>query len=124
MGRGSGDDCGEGKKSHVQYLSSRVDNLCCKLLVLIANHLAKSIFNGGIVAVDKVAVDELHRQTRLACSCLSVVLVRVALHVKLARRDAQQGSRLTDGPTADNGHLSLLRGRHLAAGFLRRSSGS
>jgi len=77
----------------VFILASRIDDLSRIVLVLVLDHLAESILDGRVVAVDKVPVDELHRQTRLA-----------------------------DGSAADNGHLSLLgRGRHLAAGFGRRS---
>jgi len=50
------------------YLPSGIDKLRCKLLVLVTNDLAERVLDGGIVAVDKVAVDELNRQTRLACS--------------------------------------------------------
>lgn len=68
--------CGE--RGKVMYLPSRIDNLCCKVLVLIPDHLAESILNGWIVAVDKVAVDELHRETRLACAQLHQLLVQEA----------------------------------------------
>lgn len=54
------------KRKMGKYLSCSIDNLGCIVLVLVANNLAKSILNGRIVAVDKVAVDELYRQTRLA----------------------------------------------------------
>jgi hypothetical protein len=55
-----------GKKSS-KYLTGRIDNLRCKVLVLIPDHLAEGVLNCRIVAVDKVAVHELHRHTRLAC---------------------------------------------------------
>lgn len=58
--------CGE--KEILKYLASSIDNLRCKVLVLVTNHLAERVLNSWIVAVDKVAVDELHRQTRLACA--------------------------------------------------------
>jgi len=67
----------------VLILASGVDDLGGKLLVLVPNDLAERVLDGRVVAVDKVAVDELHRQTRLA-----------------------------DSSTADNGHLPLLGGRH------------
>jgi len=51
----------------VSYLASGVDDLGGKLLVLVPNDLAERVLDGRVVAVDKVAVDELHRQTRLAC---------------------------------------------------------
>lgn len=34
-------------------LSSRIDNLCRKILPLVVDSLVESIFDGGIVAVDK-----------------------------------------------------------------------
>jgi hypothetical protein len=58
--------CGE--KEMVKYLARGIDNLGCKVLVLISNHLAECVLDGGIVAVDKVAIDKLYRQTRLACT--------------------------------------------------------
>lgn len=57
------------------YLTSGVDNFSRKLLVLIPDHFAESILDGRVVAVDEMPVDELHRQTRLACSRFSGVLV-------------------------------------------------
>jgi hypothetical protein len=56
-----------GEKKSSKYLTGRVYNLGRKLLVLVPDHLAEGVLNGRVVAVDKVAVDELHRQTRLAC---------------------------------------------------------
>lgn len=50
------------------YLSGGIDDLGRKLLVLVADHLAEGVLDGRIVALDKVAVHELHRQTRLACA--------------------------------------------------------
>jgi hypothetical protein len=52
----------------VKYLAGGIDDLGRKVLVLISNHLAERVLDGGIVAVDKVAIDKLHRQTRLACA--------------------------------------------------------
>lgn len=60
--------CGVGRKEKLKYLSSGIDNLGGIILVLVLDHFAKSVLNGWIVAVDKVAVDELHRHTRLACA--------------------------------------------------------
>jgi hypothetical protein len=57
-----------GRKKSSKYLACGIDNLRCKVLVFIANHLAKGILYRRIIAVDKVAIDELHRQTRLACA--------------------------------------------------------
>ena len=50
------------------YLSGRVNKLRREVLVLVPNDLAERVLNGGIVAVDKVAVHELHRETGFACS--------------------------------------------------------
>ncbi len=49
------------------YLARSINDLGRKVLPLVANNFAKGVLNGGIVALDKVAVDELDRQTRLAC---------------------------------------------------------
>lgn len=51
-----------------KYLARRVDNLSRKVLILIPDDLAERVFNSRIVAVHKVPVDKLHRQTRLACA--------------------------------------------------------
>ena len=56
------------------YLSCSVYNLCRKVLVLVANDLAEGVLNGWIVAIYKVAVDELNRQTRLAYSACQTAL--------------------------------------------------
>ena len=107
-------DCGEKRKR--VYLASGIDDLGCKVLVLVANHLAECVLNSRVVAVDKVAVDKLHRETRLSCRALDQLLAR----------ETGTGCirALTHGSAADNGHLSLLGGRHRAAGFLRRTCGS
>jgi hypothetical protein len=57
-----------GRKKSSKYLTSGIDNLRRKVLVLISNHLAKCVLNSRIVAIDKVAIDELHRQTGFACA--------------------------------------------------------
>lgn len=49
------------------YLSCSVDNLCGIVLPLVPNQFAKRILDGRVVALDKVAVDELDRERRLAC---------------------------------------------------------
>lgn len=53
-------------KGNGPYLTSSVDDLRRKVLALIPDDFAKGILNGGIVALDEVAVDELDRQTRFA----------------------------------------------------------
>lgn len=99
------------------YLAGGIDDLRGKVLVLVANHLAEGVLNGRVVAVDKVAVDKLHRETRLACPCLSAT---APMACDAGTINAQT---LTHGSAADNGHLSLLGGRHCGAGFLCRACG-
>jgi hypothetical protein len=70
----------------LKYLASSVDNLRRKVLVLVANHLAERILNGWVVAVDKVAIDELHRQTRLACTVCQSDASRMLGNVHAAAR--------------------------------------
>lgn len=106
-----------GKMENVMYLPSRINQLRRKVLVLVADDFAEGVLNGGIVAVDKVAVHELHRETRFAWSHRSQLLVLLTCSGQSGRSWAS----LTDGAAADNGHLSLLGRRHLAAGFRRRS---
>ena len=61
---------GAGRKQNLTYLASSIDNLSSKVLVLPLDHLAECVLDSRIVAVDKVAVDELHRHTGLACTVL------------------------------------------------------
>lgn len=51
----------------VFILSRRVDDLHRKVLVSVADDLAECVFNGGVVGVDKVAIDVLNGQGTLAC---------------------------------------------------------
>lgn len=48
------------------YLSSCVDNLDSKILVLVLDDFGEGVLNGGVVRVDKMAVDELNSQRALA----------------------------------------------------------
>jgi len=50
----------------VTYLASSVDDLSRVVLTLEPDHLAEGVFDGGVVAFDKVAVDELYGQGALA----------------------------------------------------------
>jgi hypothetical protein len=108
-----------GRKKSSKYLSSGINDLGRKVLVLIPDHLAECILNSGIVAVDKVAVDKLHRHTRFACAGRQ----SGTSHMLSERASCEAPGRkqLTHGPAAHNGHLSLLGSRHLAAGFGRGS---
>lgn len=49
-------------KNRVFILSGRVDDFDGKVLVAILDDFAKSVFNGGVVGIDKVAVDVLDCQ--------------------------------------------------------------
>jgi hypothetical protein len=57
-----------GHRENLTYLSCSVNDLGREVLVLPLDHLAESVFDGRVVAIDKVTVDELHRHTRLACA--------------------------------------------------------
>lgn len=59
---------GAGREENLTYLASSIDNLSREVLVLPLDHFAECVLDGGIVAVDKVAVDKLHRHTGLACA--------------------------------------------------------
>ena len=48
------------------HLTGRINNLRSKLLALILDELAEGVLDGRVVALDEVAVDELHREGRLA----------------------------------------------------------
>lgn len=100
---------GKRKKWRDAYLSCGIDNLGSKFLVLIPNDLAEGIFNRGIVALDEVPVDELHRQTRLACGSLGQ---SVLLHTRRRRELDPWNS-----PTALLPTMAILR--CFGAGILR-----
>lgn len=55
------------------YLAGGVDDLSGELLTFVLDDLAESVFNRRVVALDKVAVDELDRKRRLACVVASVL---------------------------------------------------
>lgn len=110
-----------GRKEMLMYLTGRVDNLSRVVLVLPPDQLAERIFYSRIVAVDKVAIDKLHSERGLSCTvCKSWYLSHALGRARLKPKHAQ--TQLTNGPAAHNGNLSLLWcGRHVVAGFLRRS---
>ena len=89
------------------YLAGSIDNLGRVVLRLVADHFAEGVFDGGVVALDEVAVDELDGERRLACM-ESSQLGEIACGCSL------RCWRRTDRPTTDNGNLALLwRRRHL-----------
>jgi len=57
-----------GRRKACKYLASCVDDLGRKFLVLVADEFAERVLYGRVIAVHKVAVDKLHRQTRLSCA--------------------------------------------------------
>lgn len=56
--------CRRGTKA---YLSRSVDNFCREILCFVANDLAEGVFDGWVIALDEVAVDELHCERGFAC---------------------------------------------------------
>ena len=50
------------------HLAGGINNLRCKLLPLVLDHLAERVFDGRIIAFDKVPLDELDGERRFACS--------------------------------------------------------
>ena len=52
----------------VFVLSCCVDDLGCKILVLVTDDFGKGILNGRVVGVDKVTIDELNGKGALACA--------------------------------------------------------
>ena len=54
-------------EENLVYLACSVDDLRCKVLALVPDDFAERVLNGGVVALDEVAIDELDRQARLAC---------------------------------------------------------
>lgn len=49
------------------YLTSGVDHLNAKVLVLVFDDFRECVLYGGVVRVDKMTVDELHCEGALAC---------------------------------------------------------
>lgn len=66
------------RKWSSKYLASCVDDFSCKVLVLVADHLAEGVLDGRVVALDEMAVDELNRQARLAYN-MGCVYVRISV---------------------------------------------
>lgn len=86
-------------------------------MILPLDHLAESVLDGRVVAVDKVTVDELHRHTRLACANMCQLCLRRV--VAEAESSQLAYDMLTDSSTANDGHLSLLgRGGHFAGNYV------
>lgn len=69
------DDWGRGRETRerererrrIAYLACRINDLRRKFLAFVSDDFAECVLDGGIVALDEVAVDELHRHARLAC---------------------------------------------------------
>ena len=86
-------------------------------MVLPLDHLAESVFDGRVVAINKVTVDELHGHTRLACENMCQLYLRRI--VAEAESSQLAYELLTDSSTANDGHLSLLgRGGHFAGNYV------
>ena len=49
------------------HLTGRVDDVELEVLALVLDRLGERVLDGRVVAVDKVLVDKLHRERRLAC---------------------------------------------------------
>jgi hypothetical protein len=99
-----------GVENAVFILAGGVDHLDGKVMVAVADNFAESVFDGRVVRVDKVAVDVLHCEGRLACA--RVVLL--ALRAHFCGLGDESGRRRTDRSTADDGHLALfLLRRHV-----------
>jgi hypothetical protein len=57
------------------YLSCGVDDLGCKVLILVLDDLAECVLNRWIVALDKVAIYELDGEGGFAWSRVSIELI-------------------------------------------------
>jgi len=63
---------GGDQKARAAYLAGGIDDLGRIFLILIADDLAERVLDGGVVALYKVTVDELHRQARFAWAVRSM----------------------------------------------------
>jgi len=50
----------------LSHLTSSINYLGSIILTLVFDNLAERVFNGGVVALDKVAIDELYSERRFA----------------------------------------------------------
>ena len=94
------------KACEYSYLTGRIDDLRGEILTLVLHDPTERIFDGRIVALHEVTLDELHSEGRFACvTCIS-------LHDLAAMRPFNVlGSwPHTDRSTAYYGHLPLLGG--------------
>ena len=84
-----------GKQTH---LSSGIDDLGRKFLVLKLDDLGEGVLDGGIVALDKVPVDELDREGGFAwrSAHTHIVLVYRAWKIRDIASWATLSRRLTD----------------------------
>jgi hypothetical protein len=82
---GQGAAAAAGSKENLTYLTSSIDDLRREVLVLPLDHFAERVLDSRVITIDKVAVDELHRHTGLACT-IRVSYIRVvkvqSVHVK------------------------------------------
>lgn len=55
-------DCEKRSSPRKSYLSRGIDDLSDVILALILDSLAEGVLDRGVVAVDKVTIDELHSE--------------------------------------------------------------
>jgi hypothetical protein len=63
-----GDMAALGRGCTLAYLSSGIYDLGGIVLTLDPDHLAEGVLDGGVVALDKVAIDELYGKRGFACA--------------------------------------------------------
>ena len=85
----------------VLVLASRVYYLGREVLALVLDVLAERVLDGGVVALDEDAIDEAHRERRLACGRVS--------SGSPSRRTRRAGERGPDEPTERLPTMATLR---------------
>ena len=85
----------------VLVLASRVYYLGREVLALVLDVLAERVLDGGVVALDEDAIDEAHRERRLACGRVS--------SGSPSRRKRRAGERGPDEPTERLPTMATLR---------------
>lgn len=97
---------------NVTYLAGGIDDFGSIVLALVADDLAERIFDGRVVALDKVAVYELHGERRFTCASKQSSACESGCGAESSNK--RETGRCTDRAAADNCTLALLRrGRHL-----------
>ena len=90
------------------YLTSSINYLGCKVLSIVLDDTTKGVFNRRIITFHKMVLDETNGQRRFTYTDRRLVKWTHSHWARILVPMTLRG-RHTNGPTANNGYLSLLR---------------